>query len=401
MRNIDMLNSMKRAVIVAGAATALLAPIGSAQSAAGPRLTAWLGCWTTTEAVLGVPGRTVCITPTADPNVVDIATIADGKVTSHDLLNATGNDATIKDKNCSGVQKAQFSADERRLYVRGATTCDNVKSTTSGILSMTAQGEWISVLNTKTYGDNNVRVARYHDAGLPSSLPPEIQAALNGRSMSIQSARIAAGAAVGTRAVIDAAKNVDSSVVSAWLLERGQRFDLSANDLISLADAGVPAAVTDAMIAVSNPGVFEVARADGRSAEETAYPANRRVYGTLDPYYDPYGYGYSRYGYGYSPYGYYGGYSGGYYGGYYGAPIVVVTPGTSTSNRGQMVKGHGYTQNQPGSTQNRGSSERTSSSSGSSSTSSSSSGSSSSGSSQPSSAPAPTPAPQRTAVPKP
>jgi len=393
-----MHNSMKRAAVVAVAATALLASTSGAQSAVGPRFQAWFGCWTATEAIPGAPAPTVCVTPSADPNVVDITTIGDGKIVARDRLDGSGKDVGIKEKNCTGVQKAEFSADERRLYVHGNTTCDNLKSTTSGIIAMTPQGEWISVLNTRTYGDDNVRVARYREAAVPSTLPADLAELLSGRSAASRGARVAAGAPVGVTAVIEATKSVDSAVVSAFLLERGQRFALSANELVSLADAGVPAAVTDAMIAVSNPGAFDVARADGRAANEADYPANRRVYATLDPYYDGYGYGYSRYGYGYNPYGYYGGYTGGY-GGAYTGPIVVVTPGSaSTSNRGQMVKGHGYTQNQPGSTQNRGSSERTSSSSGSSSASSSSSGSTQSA---PASTPAPAPAPQRTAHPKP
>ena len=396
-----MQNSMKRAAVIAVAASALLAAQSGAQSA-GPRWQAWLGCWSaapTAGQIGAASGPTVCVTPTSDANVVEISSVGDGKIISRDRLDASGAEAPITAKNCTGVQKAQFSADERRVYLRAAANCDNMKSATSAILAMTAQGEWIDVRNVKAYGDDNVRVARYRDVGLPSSIPTEIANALSGRGMSTQGARIAAGAPVGTNAVIEAVKMADSSVVSAWLLERGQRFALGANDLVALADAGVPAAVTDAMVAVSNPGAFNVARADNRrSAEDDDYPANRRRYVTMDPYYDPYGYGYSRYGYGYSPYGsYYGGgyYGGGYYGGY-GSPIVIVTPGTSTSNRGQMVKGRGYTENQPGSTQTRGTNERTSSSSGSSSASS-----SSSGSTQSAPAPAPTPAPQRTAHPKP
>ena len=188
--------------------------------------------------------------------------------------------------------------------------------------------------------------------------------------------------------------------MAAWLLERGQRFSLSADELVALADAGVPAAVTDAMVAVSNPGAFGVARADGRanSLDDDDYPANRRRQVYMDPFYDPYGYGSSRYGYpgyGYGSY-YGGGYYGGNYGGYYGSPIIVVTgPGVVTP-RGTMVKGHGYTQNSPGSTSDRQSSQRASSPS-------SSSGSSSSGSSAPASSPAPAaePAATRTAHPKP
>lgn len=399
-----MQNSMKRAAVVAMAASALYAATSGAQST-GPRWQAWIGCWTAAPAsgqIGAVSGPTVCVTPTADANVVEISAIGDGKIISRDRLDASGAETPINAKNCSGVQKAQFSADERRLYLRAATNCDGMKTATSAILAMTSHGEWIDVRNVKAYGDDNVRVARYRDVGVPSSVPADIANALNGRGMVTQSARIAAGAPVGTNAVIEAVKLADSSVVSAWLLERGQRFALSANDLVALADAGVPAAVTDAMVAVSNPGAFNVARADNRrSVDDDDYPANRRRYVTMDPYYDPYGYGYSRYGYpgyGYSPYGSYNG--GGYYGGYYGGPpIIVVSPGgTSTSNRGQMVKGRGYTENQPASTQTRGTNERTSSSSGSSSGSSSS---GSSGSTQSAPAPAPAPAPQRTAHPKP
>src|SRR5205823_1570466 len=113
--------------------------------------------------------------------------------------------------------------------------------------------------------------------------------------------------------------------------------------------------------AVSNPGVFHLARA----AEPNAYgdpilattAQRRRVSVTSTPY-DPWswgylgyggyplGYGYGSLGYGsYGSYGYgYGGYSGGYV-----PPIIVVTSPQAQS-RGQMVKGRGYTQTQGGST---------------------------------------------------
>jgi len=401
-----MKNSMKRAMVLGLAASALVATTSGAQASAGPRWQAWLGCWAPTPAggQIGVAsGPTVCITPTADANVVEIVSVADGKILSRDRLDASGAEVPITAKNCSGVQKAQFSADERRLYLRSAATCEGMKSGTSAILAMTASGEWIDVRNVKAYGEDNVRVARYRDVGVPTTIPTEIAASLNASRMVTQSARIAAGAPVGTNAVIEAVKLADSSVVSAWLLERGQQFALSASTLLGLADAGVPASVTDAMVAVSNPGAFDVARADiRRNAEDDDYPANRRRYVTMDPYYDPYGYGYSRYGYagyGYSPYGY-AGYGYGPYG-YGGPPIVIVAPGgVATSNRAQMVRGRGYTENQPGSTQNRGTAERTSSSSSGSSSSSSSSGSTQSAPAQ-TSTPAPAPAPQRTAHPKP
>ena len=171
-----------------------------------------------------------------------------------------------------------------------------------------------------------------------------------------------AGATIGSAAVIEASKAAAPAVVEAWILERGQTFGLDANELVRLADAGVPARVTDAMVAISNPQHFAVARPDDRANRRRALDdeeiSGRRIYVYMDPLYSPYRWGYSPYGYGYGygPYGYsplgYGGY--GYGSGYYGypgylAPIVVVTPQTQVQ-RGQMVKGRGYTPSSSGGT---------------------------------------------------
>jgi hypothetical protein len=233
---------------------------------------------------------------------------------------------------------------------------------------------------------------------------------LRGRSASSTGARLAAGANIGTTAVTEASKAADASVVEAWLLERGQRFALNANTLVALADAGIPSSVTDAMVAVSNPGAFQLARAEpanrsgGSGESEERYGRSVPVY--LDPY-DPWGYGYSRYGY--SRYGQYGnGYGSPYgygygqnYGGYSG-PIIIVngtqSGGTATITNPQVVKGRGYTQNSGTSSSGRSASENTGSSRSNPSASSSSSGQSSS---QPQSQPQPQPSEQRTAKPRP
>jgi hypothetical protein len=189
-------------------------------------------------------------------------------------------------------------------------------------------------------------------------VPAEIASALRERSAGVEAARLRAGASIGATAVIEASRSADSTVVAAWLLEREQRFALDSKTLVQLADAGVPGAVTDALVAVSNPAVFRVARASApsdslplatvssrRRTSAMVVPYDPWMWGTygLDSYrYGyPYGYGYG-YGYGYSGYGY--GYNNGYYGGY-APPIIIVTgrePGAAAA--GQMVRGRGYTQ---------------------------------------------------------
>ena len=385
----------------------------SAQGAnAGPRWQAWLGCWSSAaqgqsygSAQFAPP--VVCIVPTSSSDVVEVATIADGKVIKRDSIDASGRDRALQAKGCEGTQVARWSADERRLYLKSASSCEGMRTTGSSILAMTQAGEWIDVRGVSAGDGENVRVARYHDIGLPSAIPTEIASALRGRAMSSQAARIAAGATIGTAAVKEATSSASAGVVEAWIMERAQRFALGASELVALADAGVSARVTDAMVAVSYPNAFQVARADDRSArdaegEDVRYGRTIPVY--LDPYYSPWGWGYSRYGnngYGYNGYGYggygYGGYGSGFYG---GAPIIIVT-GTQAAPApgGQMVKGRGYTQGSSnGSTGGRSYNPNEGSSAGSSSSSGSSSGTSTTASPAPQQS---QPAEQRTAKPRP
>ena len=401
--------SVKYSALAAAFSLVALTSAGAQQMSAGPRWQAWLGCWNS-----AAPGESygsaqfdtpvVCITPTSNADVVEVATLADGRVIKRDSIDASGREKAIQSKGCEGTQLARWSADERRVYLKSASSCDGMRSSASSILGMTPAGEWLDVRGVSAGEGQSVRVARYHDIGLPSSIPAEIADALRGRSMSSQSARIAAGATIGTNAVTEAVRSASAPVVEAWLLERGQRFALNANNLVALADAGIPEGVTDAMVAVSNPEAFQVARADERSSrnamDDSTPGTGRRILVDLDPYYSPYGWGYSRYGY--NGYGYGNGYGSGYgygngyggYGNYGGAPIIIVT-GTQGAGAasGQMVKGQGYTQNNPssGTSSGRNASPSTSSPSA---------ASSSSGQSQPS-APQSQPAAQRTAKPKP
>jgi hypothetical protein len=399
--------------LVAALLLTLAGTSGAQQRVAGPRFQGWVGCWT------GAPGNEVllpviaaptlvCITPTSDENVVDVSTIADGKVVSTHKLDASGRERPLEAKGCTGVQSASWSADERRIYLKSAAQCGGLPRTMSGILSISPKGEWLDVQQVSAGGAENMRVMRYRDAGIPTSVPTEIADALNGRSIATQGARLAAGATIGQSAVLEASRLAAPAVVEAWLLERAQPFALDAKELIALADAGVSPRITDAMVAVSNPQEFAVAHNDVAAqplADTTVVGRRLHVYlDRNDPWswgYDPYGYnsyGYRRGlydGYGYNSYGSaYGGYGYGY-----GAPVIVVTRPETAAPHGRRVKGEGYQPPaQTGSSTSRGAVDRntgsSSSSSGSSSTSSSS-GSSSSGSSQPA------PSSTRTAQPKP
>jgi hypothetical protein len=353
-----MIVSMKRWFAALGLVA--VATSASAQEArVGPKWLGWVGCWTTAVpgAAVADSGGVVCITPSGQGgDAVDVTTIRDARVVSTQRIDASGTERPLEAKGCAGVQRASWSADERRIYLRSSSTCEGLKSTTSGILSMTATGEWLDVRGMSSYGNQSVRVARYRDAGIPASIPAEIASALRERGAGVESARVASGAPIGPSGVIEASRAADSTVVAAWLLEREQRFAVDAKTLVQLAEAGVPGAVTDALVAVSNPGAFRLARVSertdaittdapttGRRVSATAFPYDPWTWGSLGMDYGyRYGYPYG-YRYGYGGYGYGYGYNNGYYGGY-APPIIIVNGSSQNGSTGQMVKGRGYTQ---------------------------------------------------------
>jgi hypothetical protein len=388
------------------AALALVAP-NSAQAqgqyGVGPRWLGWHGCWTAApsgQVIENGPDapRTVCITPTRDVDVVDISAIADGKVVSRDRIDASGRPQAIDGTGCKGTQTARWSADGRRVFLKSSVTCEGVPTEMSAILAMTAGGNWLDVRRVAAGEGVDVRAARYRDVGLPRDVPTEIASALDTRGNFIaQDARAENGAPVGTNAIIEASRLVDASVVEAWIIENGQRYAVDARTLTQLADAGVPARVTDAMVSVEKE-----AQAATRTASNVNYysPYGWNTYGdrygaysrgtadawnqgtssrfTVNVYttYDPWGYGFWPYGgyrYGYAPFGYgfrygrgeffgfdyvnpYGSYWGrSYYNnprnrvGYVYPPVIVLhNDPTNTAPRGRSVKGDGYTPGRPG-----------------------------------------------------
>jgi hypothetical protein len=351
MRQLDVVTRPLGAALLVAT---LSAGAGAQQSPVTAPWRAWTGCWSAGTA--SAPGSDtalpiVCITPGSSANVVQITTLADGKVISTQRVDASGREVPLDAKGCTGTETGRWSADGRRVYLTASATCDGVVRTTHGILAITPQGEWLDVQGVRAGGSETVRVARYRDIGLRSGVPAEIADAIADTRMAVESARAAAAAPIGTTAVGEAARATSVDVAEAFVLERGQAFPLNAAQLVALADAGMSPRLTDAMIAVSNPETFAVRR-PAMAVRDTMSDAyeGRRVYVTLDRYMSPFGwgygpYGYSRYGYGYDPYGYGGyGYPGYVYG---GGPVVIVRGSDAAQAHGRVVKGHGYEQGGP------------------------------------------------------
>ena len=377
--------------LVAGLfALALPAALFAQNAPADPRWQGWIGCWRPapipatagdSAASLGIlsldaNAPLLCVVPAEGASAVEMVTVADGKVVARETIDASGAQLSRERGGCAGVESARWSDDSRRVYLTSKFTCPgDIERTSRGLLAISTEGELLDVQGVSTGNGKSVRVARYRDAGAPATLPEAIARAIDGRAMAVGASRTAASAPITESEIVDASRNLDAPVVQAWLIESGQRFSVDAKTLLRLAKAGVPGDVTDVMIALSYPKVFAVNRAtfagdiraldpsrggalpgSGRTIYADVYPPN--VGGYYSGYGYPYYYGYSPFGYspfGYSPFGY-GGYGG--FGGYpYGTVPVIIVRSGAEQRHGKVVKGQGYTRNDPPSTSGASSSE--------------------------------------------
>src|SRR2546430_14098273 len=147
MRIGTMRTTILRSAIVALSATALAlampATSRAQQYVAGPRWLGWLGCWSPTpsdrQQESGAEAtRIVCVMPTSDADVVEIAAIADGKIVSRDRIDASGRTQAIDTNGCRGTQSARWEGDGRRVYLKSQLTCEGMQTDMSAILAMTS-----------------------------------------------------------------------------------------------------------------------------------------------------------------------------------------------------------------------------------------------------------------------
>jgi hypothetical protein len=326
------------------------------------RWTAWVGCWQASgrDATTLTPDKplpTVCIVPVAGNATVDLITV-NGTTATSERVDANGNRRSINREGCNGWETASFSGDSKRIYLRSEYQCTGNRTRTStGIMSMSPNGEWLDVQGVRVEANNGVRVVHYGRVPTPPAVSAEARAAMERQgTMATSIAVIAASDSVRLADVVDASKHVDPLVVQTWLAQRGQGFNLDAKRLTQLADAKVAPNVIDVMIALSYPQTFalNLAQADGQIVQ-TSGPrqvASEEVLGdgpivfmNWDPLYSStYGYGYGMYGYrnGLGYHGYYPDY-------WYGrGPVVITRPSQTVDvpradTRGKMVRGSGYT----------------------------------------------------------
>lgn len=315
----------------------------------------WIGCWEVVGAAEGQ--EVVCVRPHEETLAVRMDFATDQV---EDLVfRADGSPVQVSQAGCEGEERASFSPDGRRIYIAASYVCDGgTRQTGTGLLAMVAEDEWVEIRSLTVDDESVAWVQRYVQA-----TPAAVQAAGERDLVTpdILLARRFASRAPSLNTVAEVARGVDAEVASAWIVESGYPFQVSGDQLVALADAGVESDVLDVLVAVSNPRHFNIAPGGDPSRQDvtrprgvvssvgyTPYFGRRWGRSSFGFYYSPWGYLYSPYSYdpfGYNPY-YYGyspyyGYGYGY-GGYRPA-YVVVRSGEAEDRGGRAVAGQGYT----------------------------------------------------------
>jgi hypothetical protein len=299
--------------------------------------TRWLpfqGCWRATQAT---PGSLTCVV--ADGEGMRMIALNNGSIISETRLNANGRSRAVSQEGCSGTETTRWSANNRRVYTSTQMNCGSqIARNSTGILALLSAREWVSINAIAVDKEAAIRTVRYELVEAPTSVPESILESLRANRLARETARYAASAPLELSDVVEASKQVHGRAVEALLFERKQVFDLSGKKLMSLADAGVPGYLIDAVVAVSHPDKYALRESGPTQLEEIAVPSSRRSPGYSSRYFcDDYDFAYNRYcsnamWYGFSPYSSFG-YSGfGYdrYGYRTNPVIVVINPGSSS-----------------------------------------------------------------------
>ena len=299
----------------------------------------WIGCWellsdrVDQEETKDATDSYVCLTPRADEPGIGLSTLVDDEVILEETLIADGNQRSVDSGGCNGWQTANWSSDNHRIFVRSELDCDGgVARSFSGISLLAGRGYWLDIQLIAADDQRELVVRRYRRASASVAAAAGFAALPQESSLAAATARTAGSGALTIDDVIEASRQVDPEVVEAVLLETSAGFDVDAELLVRLADAGVQSGIIDLVVAISHPDVFVV---DQGTPEDTEQP--RRHGYTYPAGYGSYG-GYGSYwAYGSSPY-YLSPFGYGYH--YLGSHQSII--GGSRFG-GRVIKGRGYT----------------------------------------------------------
>ena len=365
-------------------ATALSAQAPSTQMTApvavDPRFQPWMGCWAPSAQSRGAglgetpkPPSLACVVPSKTiRGSVDLVVFDSASVSTRAAIPLPGTRVAKSIDGCTGTETATWMPDDRRLLLQADLACGRgARRVETGLMTMSSAGQWMQVQHLDVGGNSatSVMTLRY----VVDSLGEWARLGANAAPSTV-SLRLAVGAPLLNRDVLEVAKRAPAALTEAWVTETNQQFAVNGSELVRLADGGMPSRVIDLMIAISNPETFAVRTLGSDRNRLTADDvitggiASSRVLGGCSRFddfcYGPGGMGawglgwqnafspfdaYNlRYGVGglYGPFGFGNGFFPG------NMPIIIVNRGdpdpATRSSAGRAVRGGGYTRGSSG-----------------------------------------------------
>lgn len=339
---------MKAALLLAALVTAGASPSEDLDSRWAP----WLGCWELVdderrEPLIGeadptkgenVPLRgLVCLNPAADGNGVTVTTVAGGEAFLEETLIADGERNPSTKGKCNGWQRTEWSEDGHRLFTNAELTCEeDRKLKVSGLSMMIPRSTWVDIQIVESQAGRAVLIRRYRpadeedvaDVGVDSALTANLAVGPSRRAD-----RYAVTAPLSADDIAEAASKVAPEALEAAVLEHEEGFDLDAETLVRLDEAGVRSGLIDLMVALSYPEQFEIEAGAGDGSGLGFFALPGTYYGRSLPY----GYGMP---YHLAPFGYYYWYAPSH-------PRYVVRPIAVREVRQGLVSKRGYAQVSP------------------------------------------------------
>ena len=308
----------------------------------------WLGCWQlweeeldpsallASEETAALLDRTVvCVLPRAAGSGVNLTTTAGDRVLVERTLVADGARHQVRDTDCPGWERSEWSRDGRRLFTHAELQCsDQPTRTVRGISLLSSSVTWIDIQVVEIGGRQMLEIRRYH----PMSASEQDEGVAPAE---MRKARREAAAPFDLNDVVEGSSKTSPRAIEALLVETEPRLALDSEALTALDDVGISNRVIDLLVALAYPDRFVVERRGRGGAWSSG------GWGGFSGFHDPIWYdryypyyvtpfGYSSWGRGDYPY-LLGGYA---------TPFVAV-PGGVDDSLGRAVRGQGYTRVSP------------------------------------------------------
>jgi hypothetical protein len=296
-------------------------PASAQQTAASTdaRWQPWVGCWqlldesvqdesdvsaeqVATGGAAARPSRAssgtrVCVAPAAGG--VTMTTLIGTQRALEETVVADAAPHSIVDAECKGTKRSEWSKTGHRLYTTAEISCaDQSPRKVSSLTMMGGGPTWIDVQMIDVDDRKSIRVRKFHpvaDAGYPRAAL--VAPFVGETSWTLEDIK-------------EASAKLAPETVQAALVELRSGFNLTAKQLVSLADAGVSDSVIDLMIALSYPKKFVVSHRVSAAPPPYGYtygglggewpwiadaafwpsyysPFAYRYWGYYDPYYVP------------------------------------------------------------------------------------------------------------------